>query len=217
MFPGRVWPPSSEWKISSLGKTLAATSSLLTFLARWFFPPRRLRRHVPSEGRFLRGANGATSKKTVLFVNSSVLLVCYVTTNRGHGLLSNSASAFIGNSNVLSLIPASGFAKISIRFSSPVSEKQYAHTFWKEGGTNDPLNPIVFPPLRYTHTHTHTHIYIYIYNWPPVWSSCQGSWLQTQRYRVPFLALPNFLISSGSGSGSTQLREDNWEATWMRK
>jgi hypothetical protein len=35
------------------------------------------------------------------------------------------------------------------------------------------------------------------------------------RSRVPFPSLPDFLRSSGSGTGSTQPREDNWGATWM--
>jgi hypothetical protein len=46
--------------------------------------------------------------------------------------------------------------------------------------------------------------------WPPLWSS-------GQRSRVRFPALPNFLRSSGSGTGSTQPREDNWGTTWMKK
>jgi hypothetical protein len=44
---------------------------------------------------------------------------------------------------------------------------------------------------------------------PPFWSSCQSSWLQIQRSRVRSPALPDFLRSSGSGTGSTQPREDN--------
>jgi hypothetical protein len=51
----------------------------------------------------------------------------------------------------------------------------------------------------------------------PLWSSGQSSWLQIQRSRVPFPALSDFLRSSGSGTGSTQPREDNWGATWMEK
>jgi hypothetical protein len=40
---------------------------------------------------------------------------------------------------------------------------------------------------------------------PPLWSNGQSSWLLTQRSRVRFPALPDFLSSSGSGTGSTQL------------
>jgi hypothetical protein len=36
------------------------------------------------------------------------------------------------------------------------------------------------------------------------WASGQSSWVQTQRSRVRFPALPDFLCSSGSGTGSTQ-------------
>jgi hypothetical protein len=52
---------------------------------------------------------------------------------------------------------------------------------------------------------------------PPLWCNGQSSWLQIQRSRVRFPALPDFLRSSGSGRGSTQPREDNWGATWMEK
>jgi hypothetical protein len=41
-----------------------------------------------------------------------------------------------------------------------------------------------------------------------------GYRLQIQRSRVRFQALPDFLRSSGSGTGSTQPREDTWGATW---
>jgi hypothetical protein len=41
-------------------------------------------------------------------------------------------------------------------------------------------------------------------HWPPLWSSGQSSWLLTQKSRVRFPALPDFLRSSGSGTGSTQ-------------
>ena len=51
---------------------------------------------------------------------------------------------------------------------------------------------------------------------PPLWSSGQSFWLQIQRSRVRFLALPDSLSSSGSGTGSTQPREVNWGATWIK-
>ena len=41
-------------------------------------------------------------------------------------------------------------------------------------------------------------------NRPPLWSSGQNFWLQIQRSQVRFPALPDFLSSSGSGTGSTQ-------------
>jgi hypothetical protein len=49
---------------------------------------------------------------------------------------------------------------------------------------------------------------------PPLWSSGQNSWLQMQRTRVWFPALPDFLRNGGSGTGPIQPREDNWGATW---
>ena len=44
---------------------------------------------------------------------------------------------------------------------------------------------------------------------PPLWSSGQSFWLQIERSRVRFKALPDFLSSSGSGTGPTQPREVN--------
>jgi len=38
---------------------------------------------------------------------------------------------------------------------------------------------------------------------PPLWSSGQSFWLQIQRSQVRSPALPDFLSSSGSGTGST--------------
>jgi hypothetical protein len=43
---------------------------------------------------------------------------------------------------------------------------------------------------------------------PPLWSSGQSFWLLTQSCRVRLPALPDFLSSSGSGTGSTQPGED---------
>jgi hypothetical protein len=42
---------------------------------------------------------------------------------------------------------------------------------------------------------------------PPLWSSDQSSWPQIQISGVRFPSLPDFLRSSGSGTGSTQPRE----------
>jgi hypothetical protein len=53
-------------------------------------------------------------------------------------------------------------------------------------------------------------------NGPPLWSSGQSFWLQIHRSRVRFPALPDFLISRGSGTGSTQPREDSCGAAWMK-
>jgi hypothetical protein len=48
-------------------------------------------------------------------------------------------------------------------------------------------------------------------------SSCQSIWLQSQRSRVRFPALPAFLSSIGSEMGSTQPREYKLGATWKKK
>jgi hypothetical protein len=44
---------------------------------------------------------------------------------------------------------------------------------------------------------------------PPLWFSGQSSWLQIQRSLLQFLALPEFVRSSGSGKRYTQPREYN--------
>ena len=51
------------------------------------------------------------------------------------------------------------------------------------------------------------YIYLYIRRRPPLWSSGQSFWLQIQRSRVRSPALPDFLSSSGSGTGSIQPHE----------
>ena len=52
--------------------------------------------------------------------------------------------------------------------------------------------------------------------WPPLWSRGQSFWLHIQRSRVWFPALSDFLSSNESGTGSTQPREVNWGATWIK-
>jgi hypothetical protein len=71
------------------------------------------------------------------------------------------------------------------------------------------LNPAV--PILYLFLNVRCH------DWPTLWSSDHNSWLQIHRIRVPFSELPDFLRSSGFGTGSTQPHEYNWGATWMEK
>jgi hypothetical protein len=74
-----------------------------------------------------------------------------------------------------------------------------------------------FYAIRITYS-THINLcYLIIINRPPLWSSGHSFWLQIQRSRVLFPALPDFLRTSGSGTWSTQPREDKWGATWMKK
>ena len=65
------------------------------------------------------------------------------------------------------------------------------------------LENLRIPALRYNN------YYLCLINGPPLWSSGQGFWLQIQRSRVRFPALPDFLSGSGSGTGCTQPREVN--------
>ena len=57
--------------------------------------------------------------------------------------------------------------------------------------------------------HRRAAIFYVLFTVHPLWSSGQSFWLQIQRSRVRFPALPDFLSSSGSGTGSTQPREVN--------
>jgi hypothetical protein len=55
-------------------------------------------------------------------------------------------------------------------------------------------------------------------NWRPLWSRGGLEFLATDpEFRVRFPALPDFLRSSGSGTGSTQHREYYWGAAWKKK
>jgi hypothetical protein len=50
----------------------------------------------------------------------------------------------------------------------------------------------------------------------PLWFSGQYFWLQIQRSRVRFPALPDYLKSSESETGSTHPREYSWRANWKK-
>jgi hypothetical protein len=50
-----------------------------------------------------------------------------------------------------------------------------------------------------------------------IWSICQSSWLQIQRSRARFPALPVFMRSSGCGTVSTQPCEYKWGAICLEK
>jgi hypothetical protein len=62
-----------------------------------------------------------------------------------------------------------------------------------------------------------TRDFYFKFSGPLLWSSGQSTWLQIQRSRVLFPALPDFLKSSGCGMGSTQPREYNCGAAWKKK
>jgi len=70
---------------------------------------------------------------------------------------------------------------------------------------------VTFEKRRRTNAHSRS------WTGPPLWSSGQCFWLQIQRSRVRSPALPDFLSSSGSGTGFPLPREVNWGATWMKK
>jgi hypothetical protein len=53
-------------------------------------------------------------------------------------------------------------------------------------------------------------------SWPSLWSSSQSSWLLTQKSWVQFPALPDFLSSSGFGTGPLSPWEDEWGVTWKK-
>jgi hypothetical protein len=51
----------------------------------------------------------------------------------------------------------------------------------------------------------------------PLWTSDEGFLATYQEVRVRFPVLPDFLRSSGAGTGSTKPREYNSGATWKKK
>jgi hypothetical protein len=72
-------------------------------------------------------------------------------------------------------------------------------------------------PIKSLHTIVVFHMNVIYNGGPTLWSSGQSFWLRIQRSRVRFPTLPDFLRSSGYGTGSTQPREDNWGDTWRKK
>jgi hypothetical protein len=57
---------------------------------------------------------------------------------------------------------------------------------------------------------------LFLQAWVNIYSCSGSSWLLTQSSWVRFPALPTFRRCSGSGTGSTQPREDKWGATWKK-
>ena len=113
--------------------------------------------------------------------------------------------------------------KAHVKFNS------YGHPFKLSGKRKLDVNSVVmFFPIDCARTHR-PQMCVFFYRvcyfmiWtvivcmgPPLWSSGQSFWLQIQRSRVRFPALPDFLSGSGSGTGYTQPREVNWWATWIK-
>ena len=92
------------------------------------------------------------------------------------------------------------------------------HSLAPNKRTDTKINTITIIPSYYQQDATFS-IYLFLeilYKWTPLWSSGQSFWLQIQKSRVRFPALPDFLSISGSGTGSTQPREVNWGATWIK-
>jgi hypothetical protein len=56
---------------------------------------------------------------------------------------------------------------------------------------------------------THNSHTLHLFNFKYTWPLRQSSWPQIERSRVWFPVLPDFLRSSGSGTRSTQPRQDN--------
>ena len=76
-------------------------------------------------------------------------------------------------------------------------------------GPNPTLSPSHWLRLFSTPNFSRINTPTFLKPGPPLWSSGQSFWLQIQRSRFRFPALPDFLSSSGSGTGSTQPREVN--------
>jgi hypothetical protein len=57
--------------------------------------------------------------------------------------------------------------------------------------------------LSFVISHFHSIYCLLTTKRPPLWYSAQSSWLEIQRFRFRFPALPDFLRSSGSGTGPT--------------
>jgi hypothetical protein len=78
------------------------------------------------------------------------------------------------------------------------------NSIWNEEEMPDQSKEFIIAPVH--KKGDETVIIIVEYHWyrQLLWSSDQSFWLLTQRSRVRFPALPDFLSSSGSGTGSTQ-------------
>jgi hypothetical protein len=83
-----------------------------------------------------------------------------------------------------------------------VAGKQIRRLAWTTGPCPEPDES---SPVSLTFVSINPLIYA---SGSPLWSSGQSSWLRIQRSRVRLPALPDFLRSSESVTGSTQPREE---------
>ena len=110
---------------------------------------------------------------------------------------------FMLNNFLSKIVPFMSFKKVL-----PNRPMRIAYWITKATNIHSEYIQLITFSLQLLHERASILLYIYIVG-PPLWSSGQSFWLQIQRSRVRFPALPDLLCISGSGTGSTQPREVN--------